>query len=128
MNAADRNINRFIFVHAAYVVAERDFGRSLDDDPMLGTMEMLLQRERASRLHDNALNPVSWGRVDILVIAPRTINAAMLDRRTMVMRFELLDQCLHLLGLRARADQYGVRGRHHDHVVEPDHGGEYRFL
>jgi hypothetical protein len=41
---------------------------------------------------------------------------------------ELLDQRLHLLGLRARPDQHGVRGRHHDDIVEPDHGGEHGFL
>src|SRR5262245_49098786 len=35
MNAPDRDIDRFVFVHAAHVIAERDLGRSLDHDPML---------------------------------------------------------------------------------------------
>ena len=128
MNAPDRDIDRFVFVHAAYVVAERDLGRSLDDDPVLGAMEVLLQREFASWLHDDALDPVARGRIDILVISPGTIDAAMLDRGAMVVRLELFDQCLDLLRLRARTYQHGVGGRHYDHVVEPHHGGEHRFL
>src|SRR5437667_9352270 len=74
MNAADRDIDGFVFVHAAHVIAERDLGRSLDYDPMLGAMEVLLQRELASRLHDNTLHPVTRGNVDILVIAPWAID------------------------------------------------------
>ena len=54
-------------------------------------MKMLLQRKLASRFHDDALNSISRGRVDILVIAPGTINAAVLDRRAMIVRLELLD-------------------------------------
>jgi len=34
MNAADRDINGFVLVHAAHVIAERDLGRSLDHDPI----------------------------------------------------------------------------------------------
>src|SRR5262249_61699274 len=104
MNVADRDIDGFVFVHAAHVIAERDLGRSLDHDPMLGAMEVLLQPELASRLHDNALLPVARGNIDVLVIAPWAIDAAVLDRRTMVVGVQLLDQRLHLFGLRARAD------------------------
>jgi hypothetical protein len=42
VNAADRDIDRLVFIHAAHVAAERDLGRSLDDDPMLRAMEVLL--------------------------------------------------------------------------------------
>ena len=52
----------------------------------------------------------------------------MLDRRAMIVGLELLNQCLHLLGFATRADQHGVRGRHDDHVIEPDHRGEDGFL
>src|SRR6516165_12174294 len=117
MNAPDRDIDGFVFVHAANVIAEGDLGRSLDHYPMLGAMKVLLQRELASRLHDNTLHPVARGNIHVLVIAPWAIDAAVLDRRAMVVRLELLDQRLHLLGLRARPDQHGIRGRHHDDVV-----------
>src|SRR5215831_5093010 len=92
MNAADRDIDGFVFVHAAHVIAERDLGRSLDHDPMLGAMEVLLQRELASRLHDDAFHSVARGNIHILVIAPWAIDATVLDRRAMVVRLELLDQ------------------------------------
>src|SRR5215468_1814794 len=128
MNAPDRDVDRFIFVHAAHVVAERDLGRSPHHNPMFGTMEMLLQRELAPRLHDNAFDAIARGAIDILVVAPWAVNATMLDRRAMVVRLEPLDECLHLLGLRARADQYGVPRGYYDHVVEPNDRGEHRFL
>src|SRR3954468_15357019 len=43
MDAPDRDVDGFVFVHAALVSAERHFGRPLDHDPMLGSVEMLLQ-------------------------------------------------------------------------------------
>ena len=89
---------------------------------------MLLQRELAAGLHDDALDPVAGGDVHVLVVAPGTVDAPVLDRRAMVLRLELLDQRLDLLGLRARSDQHGVRGRHDDDVVEPDHGGQHGLL
>jgi hypothetical protein len=46
------------------------------------------------------------------------------DRRAVVVRLESLDERLHLLGFSAGADQYGVSGRYHDHVIEPDDCGE----
>jgi hypothetical protein len=46
-------------VHAAHGIAQRDLGRSLDHDPMFGAMEVLLQRELAAGLHDDALHLVS---------------------------------------------------------------------
>src|SRR5262249_29336142 len=49
MNAADRDIDRLVFVHDAHVAAERDLGRSFHHHPMLRSMKMLLQREHAAR-------------------------------------------------------------------------------
>jgi hypothetical protein len=56
MNAADRDIDGFVFVHVAHVIAERDLRRPLDDDPMLRAMEVLLQRELASRAAASSLS------------------------------------------------------------------------
>src|SRR5947208_1922492 len=61
MNAADRDIDRLVFVHDAHVAAERDLGRSLHHHPMLRPMEVLLQREHAARLHDDAFDLVAGG-------------------------------------------------------------------
>ena len=43
MNAADRDIHRFVFMHIAQLLAERDLGSSLYNHPVLGAMKMLLQ-------------------------------------------------------------------------------------
>src|SRR6266542_1334067 len=79
-------------------------------------------------LNANALYTVTGGDVHVLVIAPGTVNAAVLDRGAIIVQLEFFDQSLDLLGLGARRDQHGVGGRHHDDVVEPDHGGEHRFI
>src|SRR5262249_27255011 len=104
-------------MHAAHVAAQRDLGRSLDDDPMLRAMEVLLQRKLAARLDHNALHSVTRSAVDILVIAPRSVDAPVLDPGAIVLCLELLDQCFHLLCLRASADQHGIRGSYDDNVV-----------
>src|SRR5262249_49367960 len=84
MNAADRDIDRLVLVHAAHVVAESDLGRSCDHHPMFRPVEVLLQRELAAWLNDDALHSVTWSDVDVLIVAPRPIDAAVLDRRAMV--------------------------------------------
>ena len=84
MDAADRDIDRFVLVHAADVVAERDLGGALDHHPVLGAMEVLLQRQLAAGLHHDALDLVALGDVDVLVVAPGPVDAAVLDRGAMV--------------------------------------------
>src|SRR5262249_36604645 len=115
-------------MHDTHVAAECDLGCSLDDDPMLRAMKVLLQRKLAARLHHNALHSVTRSAVDILVIAPRSVDAPVLDPGAIVVCLELLDQRFHLLCLRARADQHGIRGGYDDNVVESDHRGQNGFL
>src|SRR5262249_25550819 len=43
MNAADRDVDRFIFMYRTDALADRDFGSTSHDDPMFGAMTMLLQ-------------------------------------------------------------------------------------
>ena len=43
VNAFDWDINGFVFVHAAHVVAERDLGCPFDHDPVLRAMKVFLQ-------------------------------------------------------------------------------------
>ena len=70
MNAPNGDIDQLVFVHVADVIAGRDLSRPLHDDPMLRPVEVLLQRERAAGLHDNALHTITGGNVDVLVVAP----------------------------------------------------------
>ena len=66
VDAPDRDVDGFVFMHAALVSAKRHFGRSLDHDPMLGPVEVLLQRQLSAWLHDDPLHPVARGNVDVL--------------------------------------------------------------
>ena len=118
MDAADRDVDRFVLVDRADVAVDRHFGGALDHDPMLGAMEVLLQRQLGAGFHHDALDLVARASVDALVIAPRPIDAAMLDRLAPVLRLEPLDQVLDLLGLVARRHQHRVGGRDDDDVVE----------
>src|SRR5262249_62034037 len=73
MNAPDGDIARLVFVHGARVIADRDLSGPLHDDPMFRAVKVLLQRERAAGLHDNALHTVTGGNVHVLVISPGTV-------------------------------------------------------
>ena len=75
---------------------------------MLGSMEVPLQRELATRLHDDTLDLVTVADVHALVIAPWTVDATVLDRGSMFVGLELFDKRLHLLGLGTRGDQYRI--------------------
>jgi hypothetical protein len=44
MRASEWQVHRLIFLHEAHPIIDRDFRSSVDDDPMLGTVMMLLQR------------------------------------------------------------------------------------
>src|SRR6266446_5580963 len=125
MNAPNGDIARLVFVHGAHVIANRDLSSPLHDHPMFRAVKVFLQRKRAAGLHDNSLHTVTGGNVHVLVIAPGSVNAAVLNRGAIIAQLEFFDQNLDLLGLGARRDQHGVGGRHHDDVVEPDHGGEH---
>jgi hypothetical protein len=52
----------------------------------------------------------------------------MLNRGRIVARLQFLDQGLDVFSLAARGDENRIGRRHHDHVIEADHGGEHRFI
>jgi len=52
----------------------------------------------------------------------------MLSRRPLVLRLELFDQSLHVLGPRARHDEDCIGCRDYNDVIEADYRCEYRFF
>jgi hypothetical protein len=86
VRAADRNIDRVVFLHRADLAVDGDLRRALDHDPVLGAMEMLLQRQLGAFLHDDALDLIARAHVDALIIAPGSIDAPVLDRLAPVLR------------------------------------------
>src|SRR5262249_57811572 len=89
---------------------------------------MFLQRQLATRLYDYTLNSVTCGQVDVLIVAPGPVHAAVLDCRARVLRFELFDQLLNVLGSRARHDEDRIRRCHYNDVIEADYGCEDRVF
>jgi len=79
MGAADRHIDRFVLVHRAHVAVHGDLGGSAHHDPMLGAMEMLLQRQLGAGFDHDALDLIARAGVDALVVAPWPVDAPMLD-------------------------------------------------
>src|SRR5579872_4965697 len=49
MNAADRNVDRLVFVDDTYFGADSDFGSASHHHPMFGAVEVLLQRQLGVR-------------------------------------------------------------------------------
>jgi hypothetical protein len=66
---------------------------------MLGAMVMLLQRQLAAGHDDDALDLEALAAVDRLVVAQRTVHAAMFDRLRPALPLELGHQRLDLLGV-----------------------------
>src|ERR1700730_10158469 len=59
MHATYRQIDRLVLVDKMDLVGAGDLGCSLDDDPVLGAMEMLLQGQALTWLHDDAFDLVA---------------------------------------------------------------------
>ena len=47
---------------------------------MLGAVKVLLERHTAAWFHNDALDPIAVGQIDILVVTPRPVDAAVFDR------------------------------------------------
>src|ERR1700730_17815589 len=56
MLRSDRDVDRFVLVNDLRLLPDHDAGRAADNNPVLGTMVMQLQREPSRRLHDDALD------------------------------------------------------------------------
>ena len=89
-------------MHRTCFRTDDDFGCAAHHDPMLGAMEMLLQRKRGVWIHDNALDLVARADINSLIIAPRAVNSQMLIGPRPVLRLELFDYRLDLFRCIAR--------------------------
>jgi hypothetical protein len=94
MHAAYGQIDRLVLVHKMNLVVPGDLGRSLDDDPMLGAMEMLLQGQALTWFYDDAFDLVALPEIDRLIIAPWPVGALMFQRLGAIFGFKKIDQLL----------------------------------
>src|SRR6218665_4006929 len=56
MDRALRYVDRLVLVQNGHLVVDRDLGRSLDADPVLGAVVMLLQGELLFRMDEETLH------------------------------------------------------------------------
>src|SRR5580700_9519436 len=80
MDAAHRDIDRFVLVQGHDLAVEYDLGDALDDDPMLGAAFVALQAELALGNDGESLGAEALAAVDVLVAAPRPVHHGMLGR------------------------------------------------
>lgn len=74
---ADWNIDRLVFIDELDEFIDGHTRRTSHDDPMLGSVMVLLQRELATGLYDDALDLMPLAIVDRLIRSPRPINLDM---------------------------------------------------
>ena len=124
MDDPNRQKDRLVLVHEMACAVERHFRGPADNDPVLGAMIMLLQRQPAARPDDDALDLVSGALIDALIVAPGAIVPPVLSGLRMPRRFQPFDELLDLVRLRLVGDQHGVAGGDHHDVLEADDGGQ----
>src|SRR5260370_36244246 len=78
VDRADRNVDRLVLVHGLDELIDGHPRSAAHDDPMFGAMVMLLQREPAARLHDDAFDLVAIAIVDRLIAAPGPMHLEMI--------------------------------------------------
>src|SRR5262249_39108824 len=98
MHGADRDVDGFVLVHSANLLADRHLGGAAHHDPMLGAVHVLLQRQLAARIHDDALDLEALARVDRLVVPPWPIAAAVVADLVAALCPHVRDQRLDVLG------------------------------
>ena len=102
------------------LIVARDFRRAADDDPVLGPVQMLLQRKPATGLHHDALDLIARSFVDGLIIAPGPIAALMFQRLAAVLAAQEIDEFLHLVAMGAVEHKNGILRRNDDDIVHAD--------
>src|ERR1700716_4356204 len=78
VHAAQRNKNRLVLAQQNFLVIARHNCGSVDDHPMLGAMEVLLQRQLRTWIDGDALDLKAFAGMDRLVITPWPMHAVCL--------------------------------------------------
>src|SRR5471032_3503661 len=74
---AERDIGRFVFAQQKFFFSARDERCAADDDPVLRTVVMHLQRQASTRIHHDALHLEPLAVIDGIVETPWAANLSM---------------------------------------------------
>src|SRR5947209_4614948 len=124
MDATDRQVDRLVLMHEMRFVVAHDFRRALHDDPVLGAVEVLLQRQLRARLHDDALDLVTRAIVDALVITPGPVRTLVLLGFAPLLALQLIDELLDAVAVLTVKHEDGVLGGDYDDVIDANDSRE----
>src|SRR5688572_19424506 len=97
MYGADRNVGGLVLGQREDIVAARNARRALHDDPMLGAVSVLLERELCARLDREALHLEARPGVDAIVAAPGAEHLAVQPRLGAARLLHPVDEPLDVL-------------------------------
>ena len=126
VHLTQRDVGALVFAQQQYLVAVGDFGRAADHHPVLGTVVVLLQRERGTGLDGDALDLVARSGVDAVVPAPGARHTAVLHGLAGVELLQARDDFLDGFGVRGVGHQQGVGGVDDEQVFGAQ--GDHRAL
>ena len=87
MLLANGDVRRLVLGKEARCVALRHRERPPHHHPMLGSVVVALQRQRATGLHHDALHLIALASIEALVPAPRAVDAVVLERDVLAVAF-----------------------------------------
>ena len=120
VNFSHRNVGGFVRAHEENLVADGAGGGTAHHDPVLGTMQVLLQGETLARLDHDALHLVALGGFEHGVRTPRAAHGLRHVDQVRTALLELFHHLLHLLAAAKRGYEKSVRGIDDEHLVEVD--------
>ncbi|MCY1522665.1 hypothetical protein D9M68_575300 [compost metagenome] len=124
MLVSRRNEGRFVGVQQERAVAIGDLRHSAYHCPMLAAMVMHLQRQRSTRLYDDALDLEALAFFQGGVGTPGAVNGAVKQMRIVALLLQLGDDLLDLLAMLLVGNEQCVRRIDDDQVLHPDQRGE----
>ena len=122
VHLAHRDVGRLVRAHIEHLVADSASSGTAHHDPVLGTVQVLLQAEALARLHHDALHLVAFGGFEHGVRTPRAAHCLRHIHQVGAANLELFHNLLHLLAAAKRGDQECVRSVDDEHLVEVDRG------
>ena len=120
VHLAHRDVGRLVRADQEHLVADSHGGGTAHHDPVLGTVQVLLQAEALARLHHDALHLVALGGFEHGVGAPRTAHGLRHVDEVGTADLEFFHHLLHLLAAGKRGDEECVRRVDDEHLVEVD--------
>ena len=124
VQAADRQVDALVLAHQHRLAVACHQRAALHHRPVLGAMEVLLQRQPVARLHHDTMHAEACAGDQGLEEPPWPVRAVMRHRLVPARGAQPVHHALHVLRPVAVHRQHRVLRHHHHGVFQPDHGGD----